>query len=109
MKWLHRGTKVQANHDKGSARQSVGRELQYKAIWHDSGMSQSRLDQLAAYEMTAPWQRDGGDENKLKELQEKSQVASYVGALEAGTQPGKPIKASVHTSLRHYGTILISK
>ena len=76
----------------------LAENYKYKAIWHDSGMSQSRLDQLAAYEMTAPWQRDGGDENKLKELQEKKvKLPPTLAPWKQGTQPGKPIKVkSVH-------------
>lgn len=72
----------------------LAENYKYEAIWHDSGMSQSRLDQLAAYEMAAPWQRDGGDENKLKDLQEKKvKLPPTLAPWKQGAQPGKSIKS----------------
>ena len=57
-------------------------------------MSQHRLDQLAAYEMVAPWQRDGGDENKLKELQAtKTKMPPTLAPWKHGAEAGRPIRS----------------
>ena len=80
---------------KQSSRDSqMAENYNYRAIWHDSGMSQHRLDQLAAYEMQAPWQRDGGDENKLAELQAtKVKVPATLPPWKHGAQAGPQVRS----------------
>jgi Ca2+-binding EF-hand superfamily protein len=79
---------------KQSSRDSqMAENYNYRAIWHDSGMSQHRLEQLAAYEMQPPWQRDGGDENKLKELQStKVKLPPTLAPWKHGAQAGRPVR-----------------
>jgi Ca2+-binding EF-hand superfamily protein len=87
--------KSENNVIKQSSRDSqMAENYNYKAMWHDSGMSQHRLDQLAGYEMQTPWMRDGGDENKLKDLQStKVKMPPTLAPWKHGAQPGKPQRA----------------
>ena len=82
MRWLHLGTSRRARDQTEFTDSQMAENYNYRAIWHDSGMSQHRLEQLAAYGMQPPWQRDGG-ENKLKELQSTKVKLPPTGTLEA--------------------------
>ena len=70
---------------------------EYEAIWERPNITQSRLEQLAMYELESPWDRDGGDENDLKDKQANKHIAPQTMApWKIGSLKGPAVRIPKH-------------